>query len=177
MEIDFVLASPLHRRGKTFFAKYSCRMDFFGITSSSQSKAFAKYSRQMDFFALFAKCFRHVDFFAKYFCRMDFLPFFAKYSRWMEFFEDCQRLLFILFTKSHTTLIHKNSERNIFNVKFVSFVPFLVGNYLTRLMETRLKFFTKKNTLNVIQVELKSRKHQRVYFYFTDKFCNKTAED
>ena len=76
MEIDFVLASPLHRRGKnTFFAKYYCRMDFFGITSSSQSKAFAKYSRQMDFFALFAKCFRHVDFFAKYFCRMDFLPF------------------------------------------------------------------------------------------------------
>ena len=145
MEIDFVLASPLHRRGKTFFAKYSCRMDFFGITSSSQSKAFAKYSRQMDFFALFAKNFVTWIFFAKYFCRMDFLPFFAKYSRWMEFFEDCQRLLFILFTKSHTTIIHKNSERNIFNVKFVSFVPFLVGNYLTRLMETRLKFFTKKH--------------------------------
>ena len=76
MEIDFVLASPLHRRGKnTFFAKYYCRMDFFGITSSSQSKAFAKYSRQMDFFALFAKNFVTWIFFAKYFCRMDFLPF------------------------------------------------------------------------------------------------------
>ena len=130
MEIDFVLASPLHRRGKTFFAKYSCRMDFFGITSSSQSKAFAKYSRQMDFFALFAKCFRHVDFFAKYICRMDFLPFWQNIPvGW-----TLERLLFILFTKSHTTIIHKNSERNIFNVKFVSFVPFLVGNYLTRLI-------------------------------------------
>ena len=130
MEIDFVLASPLHRRGKTFFAKYSCRMDFFGITSSSQSKAFAKYSRQMDFFALFAKNFVTWIFFAKYFCRMDFLPFWQNIPvGW-----TLERLLFILFTKSHTTLIHKNSERNIFNVKFVSFVPFLVGNYLTRLI-------------------------------------------
>ena len=131
MEIDFVLASPLHRRGKTFFAKYSCRMDFFGITSSSQSKAFAKYSRQMD---SFCKMFSSHGFFCKIFLSDGLFALFAKYSRWMEFFEDCQRLLFILFTKSHTTIIHKNSERNIFNVKFVSFVPFLVGNYLTRLI-------------------------------------------
>ena len=38
MEIDFVLASPLHRRGKTFFCKIFLSEGFFGITSSPQRK-------------------------------------------------------------------------------------------------------------------------------------------